>query len=361
MPAIAPLTARLDARLASVPAKIVAALGEIDQHKGRWIAESTLSPQLLHRLKRSVLVISTGASTRIEGSTLTDAQVAKLIQGLAVQTLANRDEQEVRGYFELLQNVFEAWDRIPFTEGSVKHLHRELLKYVEKDVHHRGDYKHTENQVRLVDPKGTDLGVVFDTTPAFLTPAEMAELIEWVRRAFTQKTHHPLLIIANFVVEFLAIHPFEDGNGRLSRLLTNLLLLKQGYHFAPYVSHEKLVEDRKGAYYVALRNSQKTFKTRRESIVAWLEFFVPLVLQQATHAITLLASDDIERVLSPKQLAVWRYLNGVDTVSPRQIVQGTGIRRPTVNQALQKLMTLQRIQRIGEGSAIRYRVAPSAV
>lgn len=350
-----------DTRLTTISPELIRLIGEIEQLKGQWVSSSKLSPKGLHRLKRSVLVTSTGASTRIEGSQLTDEQVDTLMRGLTIQKMANRDEQEVRGYFELLQNIFDAWESIPFSEGSIKHLHQELLKYVEKDNVHRGDYKHKENQVRLIDPKGKDHGTLFDTTPAFLTPKEMSELVEWTRKALADATFHPLLVIGHFVVAFLHIHPFEDGNGRLSRLLTNLLLLKSGYAFVPYVSQEKLIEDQKTGYYLALRASQQTFKTKREDATAWLTFFLKIVNMQAAQAIQRTAHEDIEAMLSTKQLAVWHYLQEQHEATPRAIAAATGIARPTVAQALNKLVALKRIARMGEGAATRYRVKDSTL
>src|SRR3972149_4032392 len=217
---------RLDFRLQNVPADIWAKIAQIDELKGQWIAGIHLSPQILGRLKRSVLITSTGASTRIEGARLSDEDVEKLMRGISMQKFADRDKQEVRGYYELLENVFDSWKRVSFGENSIKHFHKELLKYVEKDEFHRGDYKKTENKVEMIDAAGKSIGTLFDTTPAYLTPKEMQELVEWTREALAEKRHHPLLIAGNFLVEFLNIHPFQDGNGRLSRILTNLLLLK---------------------------------------------------------------------------------------------------------------------------------------
>ena len=202
-----------------------------------------MSSQVLGRLKRSVLVTSTGASTRIEGARLSDEDIEKLMRGISIQKFADRDKQEVKGYYELLQNVFDAWKHIRFSENTIKHFHKELLKYVQKDRLHRGEYKKTENKVHMIDAEGKSVGILFDTTPAYLTPKEMQELVEAAQNAFKENKYPPLLIIGNFLVEFLKIHPFQDGNGRISRILTNLLLLHSGYQYMPYVSHEKLVED----------------------------------------------------------------------------------------------------------------------
>jgi Fic family protein len=347
--------ASFDKRLDNLPNIIWAKLAQIEELKGRWSAGSNLSPQTLGRLKRSVLITSTGASTRIEGSKLSDQDIEKMLRGISIQKFSNRDEQEVQGYYELLQNVFDSWEESHLNESLIKHFHKELLKYVDKDQLHRGNYKTQENKVEMINEKGKSIGTLFDTTPAYLTPKEMTELVEWTKDALKEKTYHPLLIVGNFIVEFLNVHPFQDGNGRLSRVLTNLLLLQQGYLYMPYVSHEKLIEDNKPDYYLALRQSQKTFRTNKPNLIPWLEFFLTILLQQSQMATGLLNAENIETLLSPKQLAVWEYLQTVEQSSPQEIAEKADVARPTVNQVLNKLLEMKKIERIGEGAGIRYR------
>ncbi len=346
---------RLNKRLRNIPTEIWLKINEINELKGQWIAGARLSPQVLGRLKRSVLITSTGASTRIEGAKLSDEDIEKMMKGISIQKFTDRDKQEVKGYFELLENVFGAWKNIRFSENTIKHFHQELLKYVDKDKAHRGEYKKQENKVHMIDEAGNSVGVLFDTTPAYLTPKEMQELVDWTKESLESKIHHPLLIIGSFLVEFLNIHPFVDGNGRISRVLTNLLLLKEGYLYMPYVSHEKLVEDNKPDYYVALRKSQKTIKKRTENITSWLNFFFDILLEQSKQAVELLSKENVEKLLSHKQLAVWEYLNTVDEAAPGEISKKTGVARPTINQAIDRLLRLKKVERIGMGRSTRYR------
>lgn len=346
---------KFNRRLQQIPAEIWSKITQIDELKGQWIAGARLSPQVLGRLKRSVLVTSTGASTRIEGARLSDEDIEKLMRGINIQKFTDRDKQEVRGYFELLENVFDSWKSLKFSENTIKHFHKELLKYVKKNELHRGDYKKEENKVHMIDAAGKSIGIFFDTTPAYLTPKEMQELVEWTQRALIEKKYHPLLIVSSFLVEFLQIHPFQDGNGRLSRILTNLLLLKEGYLYMPYISHEKLVEDNKPDYYMALRRSQKTFKTRKEDVTPWLDFFLAIFFKQSQMAVDLLSKESIEKLLSIKQLAVWEYLQKTDETTTGEIIKKTKIARPTVKQALGKLLRLKKVERIGLGRSARYR------
>ncbi|HEY3275020.1 MAG TPA: Fic family protein [Syntrophorhabdaceae bacterium] len=346
---------RFDKRLSRLPSEVLSKIARIDEIKGRWIGGLQINPQTLGRLKRSVLVTSTGASTRIEGVKLTDKEIEKLMQGVTTKKFTDRDSQEVQGYYELLHNVFDPWKSIKFSESTVKHFHNQLLKYVGKDQRHRGDYKKIENTVEMFDQNGKSIGIVFEPTKAFLTPKEMQELMDWAEQALEAKKYHPLLVIGNFLVEFLNIHPFQDGNGRVSRILTNLLLLKEGYAFIPYVSHEKLIEDNKNNYYLALVKSQKTFGKKTENIFPWLNFFLDMLLKQSEMAITLLEGEDVEKLFSPKQLEVWNYLQKVPEATPLEICRETKIVRPTVLQALKRLVTLRKIERIGMGRGTRYR------
>lgn len=344
-----------DDLLGKLSGEIWQKIAKIDELKGQWIAGARLSPQVLGRLKKSVLITSTGASTRIEGAQLSDNDIEKYLKGISIQRFDDRDKAEVKGYYELLELIFNNWKHIHLTENTVKHFHKELLKNVQKDQHHFGEYKKSENKVQMLDANGEIIATVFETTPAYLTPKEMEELVLWTNTSFKTGKQHPLLIIGNFVVEFLKIHPFQDGNGRLSRILTNLLLLQSGYLYIPYVSHEKLVEENKPEYYLALRKSQKSLGGRNATIEPWLNFFLDIMLKQSQMAIALLSTESIDKLLSPKQIAVWEYLQKVPEAAPAEISAKTGVARPTVNQVLEKLLRLKRIERIGLGRSTRYR------
>jgi Fic family protein len=350
-----PINTRLSERLKILPDSVSRQLSRIDELKGQWIGGAQLSSQLLGRLKRSVLVTSTGASTRIEGAKLSDAEVKKLIRGLSVQKLADRDSQEVKGYHDLLQTIFDEYPNIPFSENMILELHTRLLRYSDKDERHRGAYKTLENNVEMRNADGKVLSVLFETSPVYLTPKHMQELIAWTNDAFSSDRYHPLLITANFIVEFLKIHPFLDGNGRLSRVLTNLLLLRYGFAYAPYVSLEKLIEDSKTEYHVALRKSQTTFDTTKETALPWIEYFLDVCTAQAEQAVALLSGENLERTLSPNQLLVWQYVQSAPEATIREAAETTGVARPTIKQAFDRLLELKLVERVGLGRSTRYR------
>lgn len=341
-------------RIKNPDPQIVATLAAVDEIRGVFRVGLQITPQTITRLRKSVLVTSAGASTRIEGSKLSDEEVRKIMQGLSIQKFADRDSQEVQGYLETLKNVFENYKNLPLREGMIMSLHKELLKYSNKDDLHRGEYKHKENIVGVLDGKGNVAQIMFETTPAYLTPKEMTELVDWTREALKKERFHPLLIIANFIIEFLKIHPFEDGNGRLSRILTNLLLLRSGYPFMECISHERIIEQRKDQYYFALRSSQATFKTDRDTIAPWLNFFLSIVKEQAAKALTIVEKESHEDTMSPKQNEVLEYLLKVNEAAPSEIAIATGILLPTVRKALLRLVELRKLKRVGRGRATRY-------
>jgi len=345
---------KFDHRIKNPEPYIVSLLAEIDGIKGEFKSGLRITPQAIVSLKKSVIITSAGASTRIEGAKLSDDEVQKIMQGIAVSKFSDRDSQEVQGYLETLQNVFDSYHKLPLRESSISVLHRELLKYSTKDDLHRGTYKKEENMVGILAPDGKVAKIMFETTPAWKTPAEVVELLEWTDEALEKNRFHSLLVIANFIVEFLKIHPFKDGNGRLSRVLTNLLLLRSGYQFIQYVSHEQIVEHRKDEYYIALRKSQETFKTDHDTITPWLNFFLSVIREQGTKALTYLEEEHIEDTLSPKQYQVWEFISGVKEAGVGEIVNKTNIALGTVKQALERLLELKKIKRIGRGRATRY-------
>ncbi len=244
-------------------------LSEIDAVKNSWQITRRLLPQTIERLTRSVIVTSTGSSNRIEGNRLTDLEVENLYKNLRVKKFKTRDEQEIAGYLQVLELIFNNYGDIPITESSILKLHDDTLIYSEKDMGHKGRYKFGSNRVEAKDPLGNTVGIIFEPTPPYLVEKEMRELIDWYNSAVTAKAKHPLILIANFIFEYLAIHPFQDGNGRTARLLTNLMLLKQGYMFTQIVSHERIIEANKIDYYLALNKTQSSWKTDMEDIAPY--------------------------------------------------------------------------------------------
>jgi Fic family protein len=351
-----PIKTALNQRISHLNPAINATLSQIDELRGEWTGGVNLSPQILGRLKKSALITSAGASTRIEGAKLSDAEIERLINGLRFDKMADRSAQEARGYYETLAFIYDNFNDIPISENYLFELHARLLAYSAKDTRHKGAYKKLANSVKMYDDDGAEVATLFQTSPPLLTEQHTRALVEWFNDEIGDANYHPLLIIAGFLVEFLRIHPFQDGNGRLSRLLTDLLMLRAGFAYVPYLSQAKIIEENKAEYYIALRRSQITLGTPHEDITPWLEFFLRICLRQAKDAVGLLTGENVEKTLSRNQLAVWGYIRKVGEANIKATAAATDIERSTVKQAYAKLLGLKLVERIGEGRASRYRL-----
>lgn len=313
--------------------EILSLIAEIDEFKGAWRALGTLEPERLTRLRKVATIESIGSSTRIEGSKLTDREVERLLSQLQIQSFDTRDEQEVAGYAEVMDTVFLSWEDIAVTENHIKQLHRDLLKYSTKDARHRGSYKTASNNVGAFDGDGNQIGVVFETASPFDTPRLMAELVQFETERAENRDTHPLLGVAVFVVVFLAIHPFQDGNGRLSRILTTLMLLRAGYAYVPYSSLESVIEQNKEAYYLALRQTQGTLRSGETNWQPWVVFFLRALRQQAR---SLAAKIEKERmVISPLpelSLAILEQARSHGRVTVSDMVRLLGVNRNSLKK-----------------------------
>ncbi|MCW8060242.1 Fic family protein [Agrobacterium tumefaciens] len=263
--------------------EILSLIAEIDEFKGAWRAIGRIAPERLSSLRRVATIESVGSSTRIEGARLTDREVEKLLANVRLGSFTTRDEQEVAGYAEVMETIFSAYEAISFTENHIRQLHRDLLAHSTKDERHRGAYKTLSNNVEAFNEQGESLGIVFETASPFDTPRRMEELIAWLDEQGREKRLHPLLVVAIFVVVFLEIHPFQDGNGRLSRILTTLLLLRTGYAYVPYSSLESIIEQSKESYYISLRRTQGTIRSADPDWNPWIEFFLRALHRQKTR------------------------------------------------------------------------------
>ena len=252
--------------------KIIQSVGKIDAFKGKWSGIENKNDRYLRELRKIATIESIGSSTRIEGAILTDEEVQFLIKNIKIVSFKNRNQEEVFGYYEALNLILDNAHNINLSESYIKQLHSILLKYSSKDQRHKGEYKNLPNTVVANYPDGTQRAI-FNTTAPHLTQKEMQEMIDWVNTSFKEKTVHTLLVIGLCVYEFLSMHPFQDGNGRLSRLITTLLLLKEDYGFAQYISLEHIIEERKREYYQALLHAQKEMGSENEIISEWMLFF----------------------------------------------------------------------------------------
>ena len=335
--------------------ELLALLSEIDEFKGAWRLLGTLAPERLNALRRVATIESIGSSTRIEGSKLTDREVEHLLAKLEIKKFASRDEQEVAGYAEVMETVFHAFSDIPITENHLKQLHRDLLRYSEKDERHRGEYKTLPNSVGAFDEEGKMIGIVFETSTPFDTPRRMSELITWLKDSRELSRIHPLMIIAVFTVTFLEIHPFQDGNGRLSRILTTLLLLQAGYVYVPYSSLESVIENSKEGYYLALRQTQTTLHDAAPNWQPWLMFFMRALQKQKRHlAIKVEREKNALATMSELAINILDYVRDHGRVSTSDMVRERGASPNTLKATFSNLVEKRLLVRHGGGRSTWY-------
>jgi len=335
--------------------EILNLIAELDEFKGAWQALGTLTPERLSALKRVATIESIGSSTRIEGSKLTDREVERLLSNLEIKSFATRDEQEVAGYAETMELIFQSWEAITLTENHIKQLHRDLLRYSEKDSNHRGNYKTQPNNVAAFDEDGNQVGIVFETATPFDTPQRMSELVAWTSDALSSRQLHPLLVTAILTVVLLEIHPFQDGNGRLSRVLTTLLLLRAGYSYVPYSSLESVIEQSKEAYYLSLRQTQVTIRTDAPNWHPWVLFFLRALQQQMKRLAKKVEREKIVLAAMPElSLRIIEHAREHGRVTISDIVTLTGTSRNTLKQHFRQLVAKGHLALHGTGRGAWY-------
>ncbi len=335
--------------------ELLALIAEIDEFKGAWRALGTLAPERLFALRRVATIESIGSSTRIEGSKLSDRDVERLLANLDVQSFATRDEQEVAGYAQTMEMVFRSSQDITITENHIRQLHRDLLIYSDKDAWHRGSYKASSNSVAAFDEDGRQIAVVFETATPFDTPRLIAELVIWLASERQQRRLHPLLVIAVFTVVFLEIHPFQDGNGRLSRILTTLLLLQAGYAYVPYSSLESVIEQSKEGYYLALRQTQGSIRSDAPDWQPWLSFFLHAMQQQMKRLARKIEREKIVLSSLPDlSVRILDHASQHGRVSMGDMIKLTGASRNTLKQQFRQLVNNGHLIKHGGGRTTWY-------
>ena len=335
--------------------ELLVLIAEIDEFKGAWHLLGTIAPERLKALRHVATIESIGSSTRIEGSKLTDREVERLLANLEIKRFDTRDEQEVAGYAEVMEMIFESWADIPITENHIKQLHRDLLRFSAKDERHRGEYKTLSNSVAAFDENGQQIGIVFATATPFDTPRLMGELVTWLTTARELGRLHPLLIVAVFVVVFPEIHPFQDGNGRLSRVLTTLLLLQSGYAYVPYSSLESVIEHSKENYYLALRQTQGSIRSDAPNWQPWLMFFLRALEQQKRRLATKVEREKLVMATLPAlAVQIVDQAKQFGRVTIGDMLRITGASRNTLKEHFRSLVSQGHLVRHGADKATWY-------
>lgn len=335
----------------SIDWKLINFISQIDRFDASWTAIERREGQSLKELKNIATVRSVGASNRIEGNRMSDEEVDVLLQKIDTTKLTDRDSQEVVGYFEVLDLISESYENINLTESHIKSLHNSLLRYSDKDQWHKGNYKAHSNAVEASFPDGTR-EIIFQTTEAgFATEDAIRALLNWYN---SETEVHPLIKIASFVYDFLSIHPFQDGNGRLSRLVSTLLLLKNGYKWIQYVSFEHEIENRKNEYYQVLRSCQA--KRPHEDITVWIQFFLSCISNIQSKLLVKLNTTGVEAQISPKEKSIFTIIQNRPNIQSGEISEKLAIPLPTVKRVLSELVNKGLIEKQGRGRNVSYTI-----
>ncbi len=262
----------LEKHLGMLPAPVVNSLAEIEAGRGRQEAFKRQNPMVLETLREVAVVQSVEASNAIENITAPHKRVQEL--ALNKTTPQNRSEAEIAGYRRVLDEIHTNAPNIPFTENVIKQFHGWLYSFTNRPA---GEYKKGENEVIETHPDGTEV-IRFQPVAAADTPAAMKELQEHFDAAWNAAEYHPLTLLAAWAFDFLMIHPFQDGNGRMSRLATSLLMYHGNYEVGRYVSWEKLINDSRDTYYEALERSTQSWHEGAHDLTPWLDYFFGILI-----------------------------------------------------------------------------------
>ncbi len=332
---------------------------KIERFQGAFETTKFQRPAIVESLKKTSIITSSGASTRIEGALLADEQVKELIEkGCEINDMSSRSEREVAGYVTALEYIYDNYESLPISEKTIRELHQLLTDKLTEDQlpsTQRGAYKNVTNDVVEQDNvTGEIIKVWFKTAPPGPeTESAMANLILNYEQIKANKECQQLILIAGFVVHFLAIHPFRDGNGRLSRLLTTFLLLKNGYKWAQYTSHEKVIEDNKEGYYISLRNTQSSF-VDSANYNDWINFFLKVVTVQTDFLNSKIINKSPVSVMNGNEKKVYSIIEAEEECNISFILENVDMSRDGLKDLLKRLVGKGLIKQKGRGRGTTY-------
>ena len=328
---------------------IVAMLTNIHEHKGKQDLFIEAHSDVLTSLMEIAKIQSTGASNRIEGVNTTDKRLKELVHEKSAPR--NRNEQEIAGYRDVLATIHESYDYIDPRPNIVLQLHKQLYSFSQSSI--GGSYKNADNYITETDAEGNSI-IRFKPVPAYLTPDAMERLCTAFIESLEKNVYDPLLLIPMFILDFLCVHPFNDGNGRVSRLLTLLLFYRAGYIVGKYISLEKLIENSKDTYYEVLQDSSIGWHDNESDYAPFIRYYLG-VLQKAYNEFE-------ERVeyLSQKSLSKPDRIKAVidrriGKISKSEILETCpDISKVTVERTLTALVKDGYIAKIGAGRSTTY-------
>jgi len=255
-----------------LPHQLVSMIRQIGECKGRQELYQQQAPEMLENLRRIAVIQSAESSNRLEGIIAEPKRIRELVEGKT--TPKNRSEAEIAGYRDVLNTLHSNSQNIPFNERVILQLHRDLMKYSGKEG---GKWKSVRNEISEIRPNGTKQ-IRFIPVEPLQTPDYMRRLHQRFDELLKEQSFDPLVLIPLYILDFLCIHPFLDGNGRMARLLTVLLLYHQGYEVVRYISLERIVEHTRDSYYDTLYRSSQGWHEVRHTVLPWMEYFLSTIL-----------------------------------------------------------------------------------
>ena len=330
--------------------KVTNLLLAIREYRGKQDLWRHAAPAVLEALLESAKIQSIGASNRIEGIVTTE----KRLHGLVLENIAprNRDEEEILGYRDVLGLIHEQHDFIPVTPGVILQLHRDLMAHA--PVTFGGRWKDSDNEIVSLDAEGHTT-VRFRPMPAMLTPNAVSALCETYNQAYNQEVCDPLLLAARFVFDFVSIHPFTDGNGRMSRLLTVLLMERAGYDVGRYISIEHAIEETKDQYYEALAASSSGWIEGANDEAPFVCYLLGVVLAAYRELEKRVGEVAAGSVPTKAERVRQVFERQVGKVTKAMILDACpDVSEVTVKRALAELLREGEIEKVGSGPATGY-------
>ena len=331
--------------------EIVSYVAQIHEYKGKQELYLRQKPVELDRLVQIAKVQSTESSNRIEGIVTTNARLKQLMADKT--TPRNRDEGEILGYRNVLHLIHENYSLIPLKPGYILQLHRDMLKYT--TLSYGGQWKNVPNEVDMTLPTGEKV-VLFQPLAPYETPAAVEAICTSYQKTLELRAVDPLLLIPCFILDFLCIHPFNDGNGRMSRLLTLLLLYRSGYMIGQYISVEKAIADTKEDYYAAIAASNRQWHTGENDPKPFIRYMLGILLSCYGAFESRMGAAEKAGVRSTSYDIVKAYaLHTIGTFTKQDALTACpSLGSSSVEAALKKLVADGTLQRMGAGRKTRY-------
>lgn len=333
----------------TLPMNLVRMLTAINEYKGKQDLYKKQSPQILSTLKNVAIIQSTESSNRIEGIYTSNKRLQEIMNNKA--NPIDRSESEIAGYRDVLDTIHSAYDAIHISSSVILHLHRDLYKFLPA---RGGSYKNVNNVIEEILPDGSKY-IRFKPIDSFYTPMYMEQLCDEYIKVVSKEEVEPLVLIGAFILDFLCIHPFNDGNGRMSRLLTLLLLYKSGFEVGRFISIEKIIEESKETYYESLNKSSMLWHDGKHNIEIWLEYFLGVILnayKQLEERVGL-----VSNVRGGKSERIEKAIEGKLGYFTKEEIRNIcpDVAEATVNRVFDKLKSEKKIEVVGKGRNAKWK------